>query len=446
MEHQYSLKWNNHPNNISSVFTKLRNEELFVDVTLASADRQIIRGHRVVLSAGSGYLERILAMNPSEHPTIVLTNLKYRELRLLVDFMYSGEISVDQPVLGGLLEAANWLQIKGLYEGAADNSASPGEEEGMHPPDVTSSHDEEERNLSPVSEEGTQRSGKRARSRSASPVPAIAGVQPPNKVSKPLYGLANTGWIVDSVNDKEDVVVKPDKDLQDIPSLLNLANHPNFLQQFKPDSPCKPMVDPSINDQMMQAMQLCGTSYLSQLAALQTCGASQPKKPITSPSFTGSFTSFATNAHTPSSGGGGGSGLKLGGLLTSAPVRRYKQYTEDSLQAALKEIMEGQSINRSSMKHNIPARTLRDWMKRLNIKSVYTHHASKDKEGSVGSTSPEPDMNLSLAERIRNLVAGNGSSAAPSINTSGEMDEEESEALKIDESCQNLGSMAEMAA
>ena len=37
--------------------------------------------------------------------------------------------------------------------------------------------------------------------------------------------------------------------------------------------------------------------------------------------------------------------------------------------------MEGQSINRSSNKFNIPARTLRDWMKRLNIKSVFTHHS-----------------------------------------------------------------------
>ena len=45
-----------------------------------------------------------------------------------------------------------------------------------------------------------------------------------------------------------------------------------------------------------------------------------------------------------------------------------------SLQA-LRDIMEGQSINRSSNKFNIPARTLRDWMKRLNIKSVFTHHS-----------------------------------------------------------------------
>ena len=65
-------------------------------------------------------------------------------------------------------------------------------------------------------------------------------------------------------------------------------------------------------------------------------------------------------------------------LLSNAPVRRYKQYTEDTLQQALKDILNGQSINRSSMKYNIPARTLRDWMKRLNIKSVFTHHSHKE--------------------------------------------------------------------
>ena len=51
---------------------------------------QIIRAHRVLLSAGSGYLEKVLAMNPSDHPTVVLSNIRYKELKLLVDFMYSG--------------------------------------------------------------------------------------------------------------------------------------------------------------------------------------------------------------------------------------------------------------------------------------------------------------------------------------------------------------------
>ena len=52
--HQYCLKWNNHKNNISGVFDRLRNDERFVDVTLASSDQKSIKCHRILLSAGSG--------------------------------------------------------------------------------------------------------------------------------------------------------------------------------------------------------------------------------------------------------------------------------------------------------------------------------------------------------------------------------------------------------
>ena len=47
-----------------------------------------------MLSAGSGYLERVLAATPCEHPTIVLANIRYKELKLLVDFMYTGSRTI----------------------------------------------------------------------------------------------------------------------------------------------------------------------------------------------------------------------------------------------------------------------------------------------------------------------------------------------------------------
>ena len=62
------------------------------------------------------YLERILDQNPSNHPTVVLSQIQHNELKHLVEFMYSGEVAVEQESLPKLLEAANVLQIKGLYE------------------------------------------------------------------------------------------------------------------------------------------------------------------------------------------------------------------------------------------------------------------------------------------------------------------------------------------
>merc|ERR1719225_1046839 len=145
------------------------------------------------------------------------------------------------------------------------------------------------------------------------------------------------------------------------------------------------------------------------------------------------------------------------GLISSAPVRRYKQYSEDSLQAALKEIMNGQSINRSSMKHNIPARTLRDWMKRLNIKSVFTHHShGKERTGSQDATdrdssasdSPEPRVSprdvtspvfgAAVADTAAMFGSGHhGTAVFPGmkigVKEDEEIDDDEPKTLRIDE-------------
>jgi hypothetical protein len=51
----------------------------------------MIRAHKLVLSAGSGYLERVLAVTPCDHPTVVLANIRYKELKLLIDFVYTGK-------------------------------------------------------------------------------------------------------------------------------------------------------------------------------------------------------------------------------------------------------------------------------------------------------------------------------------------------------------------
>lgn len=64
--------------------------------------------------------------------------------------------------------------------------------------------------------------------------------------------------------------------------------------------------------------------------------------------------------------------------------------------------MNGQSINRSSMKYNIPARTLRDWMKRLNIKSVFTHHSQKEGRSLSADSSDYNSEESQAQEQINN--------------------------------------------
>ncbi|XP_046397737.1 protein tramtrack, beta isoform-like isoform X3 [Ischnura elegans] len=112
---QFCLRWNNHQPNFVSVFTNLLNSESLVDVTLAAEGRQL-RAHRVVLSACSSYFQNLFAANPCQHPIVILKDVKFSDLKTMVDFMYYGEVNVSQNQLPSILKTAEMLMIKGLAD------------------------------------------------------------------------------------------------------------------------------------------------------------------------------------------------------------------------------------------------------------------------------------------------------------------------------------------
>ncbi|XP_054274287.1 longitudinals lacking protein, isoforms H/M/V-like [Macrosteles quadrilineatus] len=112
---QYCLRWNNHQPNFISMFTSLLNSESLVDVTLA-AEGKHIQAHKVVLSACSSYFQSLFTLNPCQHPIVILKDIKYTDLKVMVDFMYCGEVNVSQEQLPAILKTAETLKVKGLAE------------------------------------------------------------------------------------------------------------------------------------------------------------------------------------------------------------------------------------------------------------------------------------------------------------------------------------------
>ena len=126
---QYCLRWNNHQHNLLSVFEELLNHEAFVDVTLACDGLQL-KAHKMVLSACSPYFQSMLYNTPDRHPIVFLRDVRYHEMKALLEFMYRGEVSIDQENLSSLLKVAEGLKIKGLAEvndgGNSSGAASSG--------------------------------------------------------------------------------------------------------------------------------------------------------------------------------------------------------------------------------------------------------------------------------------------------------------------------------
>lgn len=112
---RFCLRWNNHQSNLLSVFDQLLHDESFVDVTLA-VEGQLLRAHKMVLSACSPYFQALFVNHPDKHPIVILKDVPYSDMRSLLDFMYRGEVSVDQERLTAFLRVAESLRIKGLTE------------------------------------------------------------------------------------------------------------------------------------------------------------------------------------------------------------------------------------------------------------------------------------------------------------------------------------------
>lgn len=112
---QYCLRWRYHHSNLQTMFSQLLEKESFCDVTLACEGRTI-KAHKIVLSACSTYFETILSEYEEKDPILIMKDVKFVDIRCLVEFMYKGEINVEHCHLATLLKTAEDLRIKGLAE------------------------------------------------------------------------------------------------------------------------------------------------------------------------------------------------------------------------------------------------------------------------------------------------------------------------------------------
>lgn len=120
MADNYQLKWHSHGSHLHSCVSTLYRSDTFTDVTLVTTDGRFLAAHRFVLSACSSYLSAILQITtPSStpNPNIVIVlppEITYKTLSILLQYMYSGEATVSNDQLNGVLKAGKILRIKGL--------------------------------------------------------------------------------------------------------------------------------------------------------------------------------------------------------------------------------------------------------------------------------------------------------------------------------------------
>ena len=113
MMENYNLMWGDFTSNLSLTVKDLRNDNDFLDVSIACED-DTMEAHKVILSAASPFFRNILKKNKHPHPFIYLNGVKAKDMKNLIDFMYNGEATVSHEDLDKFMSVAHDLKVKGL--------------------------------------------------------------------------------------------------------------------------------------------------------------------------------------------------------------------------------------------------------------------------------------------------------------------------------------------
>lgn len=100
---------------MAAAFAQMYKDETLVDVTLSCGDHQV-HAHRLVLSACSTYFKNMFEKpaNPFYYPIVTIDNMYIEDLKLVLEFMYRGEVMIPHERLATVSRCATSLEVDGF--------------------------------------------------------------------------------------------------------------------------------------------------------------------------------------------------------------------------------------------------------------------------------------------------------------------------------------------
>ena len=181
-----------------------------MDITL-SCGGQMMKAHKLVLCCGSTLFKNLLQKDNSTCPIIHFHGIDMMHLKLLVDFMYVGEVDVPSTELEKLISLADNLGVRGLKADESYQSDDPPLLEGSESQSTfgrqqnicrASAH-----SLGTLVQPSTSRSSSATRTKRRIPLamdsnsgsqdvgPAYSPLQVPVKKPKPELIIPDVSWV-----------------------------------------------------------------------------------------------------------------------------------------------------------------------------------------------------------------------------------------------------------
>jgi len=122
-EEEFHLKWSSYSGHLTQMLQDLMMNQSFTDVTLVCDDKIMLNAHKIVLSASSGFFQRIFSNVSDSKPIVYLKGIKYQEMKAILDFIYLGEANFLKERSSEFIRVAFDLELKAIcQEGLKDDT------------------------------------------------------------------------------------------------------------------------------------------------------------------------------------------------------------------------------------------------------------------------------------------------------------------------------------
>ena len=122
-----NISWETFPQHLHDMMREMYEKDKYPDVTLISDDQIQFKAHKIVLSACSTVLQKIIDSNPGQHPLIYLRGIRSNELESILQFMYLGEARFYRERMQEFIKIAQDLKVNEISDGVELPSEEIGE-------------------------------------------------------------------------------------------------------------------------------------------------------------------------------------------------------------------------------------------------------------------------------------------------------------------------------
>ena len=105
------LSQTNFSDHLKKMLQFMKRKTEFSDVTLICEDKEQFKANKVVLSACSPLFDHIISGIVHDNPVIFLSGVKAKDLDLILQFMYFGEVTVSQTRMDEFFQTAKILEV-----------------------------------------------------------------------------------------------------------------------------------------------------------------------------------------------------------------------------------------------------------------------------------------------------------------------------------------------